>query len=275
MKLTHINCNYHTHTVLCRHAKGMPIDYVKKAILLGMSELGFADHGYVPRSFFPRKEQDNTPVRMTEEEFYDVYIPAIDECKKQFSSSIKVFSGLECEYFNEQYDYYKNLKDHLDYLVFGQHFFVHEGKLYNVYNDMDSNSILLYAKYACEALDSRLFTVFAHPDVFMMRYKDENGNREFDKNAELATRKMIESAIKNDVYLEININGVGNSKQVDPVIWAYPNEKFWKIVKEYPKAKIIYGMDAHWPDFLENEHVEKVLEFVKRLGLNVDERLKY
>lgn len=273
MKLMHIERNYHTHTKLCRHAKGMPIDYVRKAIALGMKELGFADHGYVPKSFFPDYAKNSVPVRMTEEEFYDIYIPSINECKEQFSSELKVFSGLECEYFCQHYDYYKGLKDHLDYLIFGQHFFIYEGRLYNTYNDIDHKSILFYAKCACEAMDSGLFTVFAHPDVFMMRYRNKEGRWEFDKNTEIASRMMIESAIKNNVYLEININGVGNSRQIDPVIWAYPNEHFWKIVKKYSGVKMIYGMDAHWPEFLENEHVEKVLEFVARLGLKVNQKL--
>ena len=46
--------DYHIHTGLCPHAEGEPREYVERAIGLGMSEMGFADHlpflgGWEPR----------------------------------------------------------------------------------------------------------------------------------------------------------------------------------------------------------------------------------
>ena len=40
--------NYHTHTTRCNHAVGSEREYVEKAIELGFSELGFADHAPMP-----------------------------------------------------------------------------------------------------------------------------------------------------------------------------------------------------------------------------------
>ena len=40
-----IKTNYHTHTKLCNHAEGMPIDYVARAVELGYREIGISDHG--------------------------------------------------------------------------------------------------------------------------------------------------------------------------------------------------------------------------------------
>ncbi|HEY8395905.1 MAG TPA: PHP domain-containing protein, partial [Bacilli bacterium] len=57
--------NYHNHTYLCRHAKGMPLDYIKKAVELGYEEIGISDHG--PLFGHPH-------IRMSMDEFYDIYL---------------------------------------------------------------------------------------------------------------------------------------------------------------------------------------------------------
>ena len=36
--------DYHIHTPLCRHAEGNPLDYAKRAIEVGLDEIGFSDH---------------------------------------------------------------------------------------------------------------------------------------------------------------------------------------------------------------------------------------
>jgi histidinol-phosphatase (PHP family) len=46
--------DYHIHTHMCRHAEGEPREYVERAVELGMTEMGFADHlpflgGWEPR----------------------------------------------------------------------------------------------------------------------------------------------------------------------------------------------------------------------------------
>ena len=44
--------DYHTHTPLCRHAEGEPIDYARRARQLGLGELGFSDHSPMPDDGF-------------------------------------------------------------------------------------------------------------------------------------------------------------------------------------------------------------------------------
>ena len=50
MKKNNLISNFHTHTYLCKHAEGKPIDYVKEAIKAGCSALGFSDHCPYPDS---------------------------------------------------------------------------------------------------------------------------------------------------------------------------------------------------------------------------------
>ena len=43
--------SYHTHCQLCRHASGMPSEYIAKAVELGMNEIGISDHAHVLEEF--------------------------------------------------------------------------------------------------------------------------------------------------------------------------------------------------------------------------------
>ena len=56
--------NFHTHTELCHHAKGKPMDYAEQALRDGCTALGFSDHCPYPAEF-----EDTWPhVRMSVEE---------------------------------------------------------------------------------------------------------------------------------------------------------------------------------------------------------------
>lgn len=44
--------DYHMHTALCRHATGEPVDYARRAVELGCTEIGFSDHSPMPRDDF-------------------------------------------------------------------------------------------------------------------------------------------------------------------------------------------------------------------------------
>lgn len=75
---------------------------------------------------------------------------------------------------------------------------------------------------------------------------------------------LIESAIKNNMYLEINCNGLHNSRKYGSSDkWLYPLDEFWNIAKEYKDLKVIIGCDAHDPENLYNDDVKVVVEKYK------------
>lgn len=43
-----IQCDYHMHTPLCKHAAGPMEAYVERGRELGLREIGFADHNPLP-----------------------------------------------------------------------------------------------------------------------------------------------------------------------------------------------------------------------------------
>src|SRR5664280_2408576 len=52
-----LNCmslpaDYHMHTPLCRHATGEPGEYAARAVVVGLTEIGFSDHSPMRRDDF-------------------------------------------------------------------------------------------------------------------------------------------------------------------------------------------------------------------------------
>jgi histidinol phosphatase-like PHP family hydrolase len=112
-----------------------------------------------------------------------------------------------------------------------------------------------------------------HPDVYMYHYKDKNGNPIFDEECEKTARLIIESAIENDVYLEINVGGIfkvtSNNQKLGA--FAYPRDEFWKIVSEYPQVKVVVGVDAHKPSQLKADEIKMAYDFAKKHNIKVEE----
>ena len=274
IKLKIVKNNYHTHTKLCNHASGMPEDYVLEAIKLGMDTIGFSDHNPVPVYLYPPAFICYLPNNMSLDQFYNVYLPSIDECIEKYSDKIKIYKGLECEYMVGHDDYYKELRSHLDYMGLGIHFFNKDGFVYNSYVNVNHETLKYYVENAIEAIDTGLFDIFYHPDVFMMNFTNKKGERKLDKDALYLCEKMIKHAVDKGIYLEFNANGIANSKRVHPTEYMYPNKAFWKMVKKYKDAKIVVGCDAHGIDALSNENVTKAYEMIEELGLKVVDKIE-
>ena len=263
-----LKANYHTHTKLCNHAIGMPEDYVEAAIKFGMKELGMSDHAHTPENFMSKSDylKNHLDIMMTDEEFENIYVPSVNELKK--NKNIKIYLGLETEYLIEQHDFFVDLRKKVDYLILGLHFFNYNGINYKTYTEVDEKSLNMYTEVAIAAMESGLYTIFAHPDLFMYLYHSKKGDRVFDDECVKCSKEIINAAIKNDVYLEVNANGIHNTHRDFPLYknYAYPREEFWELVRE-TDAKIVIGADAHSPEALGNDVVEDAIRFAEELKL--------
>ena len=184
--------NYHTHTYRCGHASGTEEDYVLFAISSNIKTLGFSDHG-------PFKDED-FGFRMNFDEFQN-YLDTIESLKEKYSDKITIKSSVEIEYFKHKETYYEELLHsyNLDYLLLGQHMYLNK---FNKITYLETSTILDYAKSLCDAMDSHLFKMVAHPDYFMQLPIT------FNHDCKIATEMIINSALKNDVILEFNANGI-------------------------------------------------------------------
>lgn len=269
--------NYHTHMRYCNHAIGDVIDYVKEAVDLKMTELGMTDHAPILESFMTKEEYDhNMCYENMKLDMIDSYLAQIEESRKLYGNKIKIYSGFESEFIPKEIEFYKNLRKRVDYLNLGIHFYPDiDGKIIDSYEGINYKNVIQYANIAIKGMETGLFNVLVHPDLFMYAYKNIEGKREFDEFAEKASIMIIESAIKNNVYVEINCNNLRNYDKLDQYeTFRYPYYKFWEIAKNYKDLKIIIGADAHDPKNLSGAHIEAVIEFAKKLGLNVLEKME-
>ena len=135
--------------------------------------------------------------------------------------------------------------------------------------------MLEYAEACVEGMKSGLFKILVHPDLFMFDYINVNGERKFDEYAVKASEIIIEAALKYDIYLELNVNGLANSRKYEHSDWLYPYYEFWNIASKYKNLKIIIGIDAHNPTSLISQDIDDVKEFANNLGLNVLDSVEF
>ena len=218
--------NYHSHTFRCNHATGTEEEYIVRAIESGLKIWGFSDHSPY---FFAGDYYSG--FRMKREEFKG-YCDTILALREKYKDSIDIKIGVEAEYYPAFFDKTLDfLKDYpVDYMIMGQHFLGNEENDHPSGKPTDDESILdRYVKQTMEALDRKVYTYFAHPDMFNFVGSDEVYYRHISK--------LCECALKNDTPLEINCLGIATNR-------SYPAERFWKIAGEVGNSAII-GCDAH------------------------------
>lgn len=264
--------NYHTHMKYCNHAEGETVDYVKKAIELGFSELGMSDHAPIPLNHGMTKAEwdENYCYENMTLDIFDRYLAEIDELRIKYPN-IKILKGLESEFLDNNLEWYTNLRKRLDYMILGIHFYNYDGRVLDTYRDINDQTVDGYLRCARLGIESGLFNYLAHPDLYLYNY-------EFNDKAKMVCQELIDLCVRYDIYFEINTNGLKyTDNKLDQMRWRYPNKKFWLYVKDYMdknpgKLKVIVGADSHTPDALNNDNVQLVEEFIKEIGLEVVEK---
>lgn len=280
-----IKANYHTHSKYCKHGLGDIQDYVNEAIKYGLEELGFTSHIPFSKEFIEsdcyktiKKNASDECIKGKESrmEYFELpnYLSDIDDAKH--ANKIKIYSGLECEYDETNQSFLNLIKSKLDYLILGVHHIFKDGILYDfvercvvskngvrkmTYEDFD-----IYADSCANGMKSGLFKYLAHPDFFMNKVVIFN-----DKCREIS-KKIIESAIENDVVLELNTSDFYKAQKKNRAI-RYPRDEFWEIVGSYPMAKVILGTDAHQPGRVCDFRLESINKIINRNNLTVLEKI--
>src|SRR5437588_11882471 len=85
--------DYHMHTTLCGHATGTVDEYVRRALELGLDEIGFSEHLYLYH--LPPEERD--PELAMREDEMPVYIRMVEEARERYPD-IDIRLGLEADY---------------------------------------------------------------------------------------------------------------------------------------------------------------------------------
>ena len=247
--------NYHTHTWRCNHATGREEEYVRAALDRKFEILGFADH--TPYCF---PEGYYSGFRMRPEQLKD-YCDTVKLLQKKYAGRIEIPLGVELEYYPA---YFPKLLPVLQeagirYMLLGQHFVGNEmGEHYSGRATGDASILKRYCEQSADAMQTGLFTYFAHPDLFHFK-GDEKVYRQH-------MRLICTEAKGCGIPLEINMLGKLAGRN-------YPNPIFWELAAE-EGCDVVLGCDAHAPEhLLKPETEQQLMEMVHHFGLNLLEKV--
>ncbi len=227
--------DYHTHTKLCKHGEGTVDDYVRRAVSLGLNEIGTSEH-------IPMPDRFDEVHRMTLEQYYAEYAPQVSEARERYRDRIAVRRGIEADYYRGTEAWVRAFvaDNDFDYVIGSVHFlgewgfdnpvFVHR------YEERDIDAT--YEQYfdtVARSAASGLFDIIAHADLVK-----KFGHRPTRSMAE-PIRAMMEAIKTADCAIEINTSGMRK-----PVREFYPGEDILGVAREL-RIPITLGSDAHAP----------------------------
>lgn len=243
--------NYHTHTWRCNHAAGTEEEYVRAALDRRLEILGFSDHS--PYCF---PEGYSSGFRMALEQLDD-YCDTIRDLQKTYAGQIQIPLGVELEYYPAYFSHLLPiLRDAgLDYFLLGQHFVDNElGAHYSGHPTADVEILKKYVAQSRDAMQTGLFTYFAHPDLIHFVGSERDYRDQM--------RRLCREAKSCGIPLECNMLGKLTDRH-------YPNPMFWELAAE-EGCDVVLGCDAHAPDHLRKTQTEEVLlEMIRYYGLHL------
>jgi len=227
--------DYHTHTPLCRHATGEPVELAARAVELGLPELGFTDHNPMPRDDF-----DDWLMRDSE---LDQYVAKVREAQRAFPQlSIKL--GLEVDYLPEYADWVRQLAQRYpwDYFIGSVHYLADSWAIDNPqqlaqWKHRDPFEVWsAYFERLTMAAESRLFDIIGHADLCkkFCFYPRQDCTALFVR--------FLQAARSSGVAIELNTAGL--RKECREI---YPSPAILKLAFE-AGVPITFGSDAHAPD---------------------------
>lgn len=229
--------DYHVHSVYSDGTDKIE-DIIKQAIKKGMTEIGISDHSYT--SF-------DTSYCISKENIHR-YISEIDLLKEKYKDRIKIFCGIEQDFYSDF------SADIFDYSIGS----VHYVKIKNTYVPVDENTdiindavnkyfnndiysfVELYFNTVSQVIEKTNCSIIGHFDLI----SKFNGNgRLFDEKSERyisAWKKAVDNLIKYNIPFEINTSPLYKQLKKD----AYPDNDIRQYIKN-KGGKFALSSDSH------------------------------
>ena len=227
--------DYHTHSRFCRHAHGEIEEYVQAAINLGLQEVGCSDHAPLPENY-------DLQHRMTLEEYYSYYAPAVSELVQRYRGKIRIKRGIECDYLDWTHEWTKKFiaENDFDFVIGSVHFVGAQGSEKPLFGPTYDASELpaLHEGYYRSVRDSArsgLFDIIGHCDL-VKKLGACSG-----KSIDEALWAALEEIRKSDLCIEINTSGWRRAEHE-----AYPSERILTFARDL-NIPMTLGSDAHGP----------------------------
>lgn len=200
------------------------LEYSKKN---GITSIGFALNMPQPDLILPDEDH-----KMLNSEVGD-YISSINKMKNA-NPDMTILSGFQVEFDPMKESFLGEMREKVDYMILSQHF-VPKG-LMNVTGTNNPNYPIEYANMVSKAIDSGIFDIVSHPDIFM-QFKDTMNTEEnknlFDENSIIASQIICEKAKDMGLPIELNLKDFEENKDYS----------FWKIAQEIDDLKILKNVD--------------------------------
>lgn len=225
--------DYHTHTELCKHAQGRPVDYLLAADETGLPGLACTDHCPTPDAY-------DLEHRMKLEEF-ERYSEWVREARAV--NSLPVLFGIEADYYvgcteflsgflaRHSFDYILGSVHYLDYWAFAN------PAQRTLWETEDTQAVWKkYFELVGEMAQTRLYHVAAHLDL-----PKKFGHRPRDRHLREMVLPVLDVILATGMAIEINTSGL-----TKPVRETFPSAEIlsWACEREIP---ITFGSDAHEP----------------------------
>lgn len=240
----------HTHTQLCRHAGGLPIDYARAAAARGISEIACTDH-------IPFPNDPHPSIRMTQDEF-QAYLGHVRAAQQ--AGLCNVLLGIEADYQRDLVNgHVQSVLDSADFdLVLGS---LHTGPFWDLSPGdptatpefVEQMNRTYYLRMA-ELARTGLYDVCSHFDIVK-----RTGIHAPPALLAAIVPPALDAVAAAGMAIEINTSGFDHGAGE-----AYPSLQILGWMKERG-IPITFGSDAHDPSQI-GRHFEKAIELARAAG---------
>ncbi len=221
----------HCHTPLCKHATGLPAEYVRVAEQRGLRGIIFTDHCPLPDGI-------SAGVRMAPEQFDD-YVELIARVRESFNGRMDVRLGLESDYYPGVEPWLEKLHDRvtLHYVLGSVHPHVPEYRARYLRGDSFEYQ-KTYFEHLAESAEVGLFDALAHPDLV----KNEQPSEWHFARIQPAIERALDRIAKTGVAMELNTSGINKALPE-----MNPGVAMLKLMHAR-RIPVVLGADAHRPE---------------------------
>jgi histidinol-phosphatase (PHP family) len=226
--------DYHMHTPLCRHAVGEPGDYAKRAIEIGLTEIGFSDHAPMRQDNF-----DNWRMNFGQ---LDEYVEKVCKTQKDFPQ-LTIRLALEVDFLPGQEDWIRELaaRHPWDYFIGSVHYVsdnwaIDDPQKLSEWKNRDAFEVWqIYFERLTLAAESKLFEIIGHADL-----PKKFGHRPTRDCASLY-EQFLNATKKSGSAIELNTAGLRKDCRK-----IYPSREILELAFK-KNVPITFGSDAHAP----------------------------
>lgn len=221
----------HSHTPLCKHAFGDPVDYAAVAERRGFK-------GLIVTCHCPLPDRISADVRMAPEQF-DEYLALIATARDAFAGRVDVRPGLESDFFPGIEGWLEKLhaRSALNHVLGSVHMQMYHYRQAYFRGDYFAYQ-QLYFEHLAQAAETRLFDTLAHPDLV----KNENPREWQFARIQRYIERALDRIAATGTAMELNTSGLQK---------ALPEMNPGRSMLELMFARgipVVIGADAHRPD---------------------------